>query len=74
MLLLRGHLISTEKHGISLLTLFRNAAAFEFSLIVVADRAGYVFGSFNTEAWKMRPHYFGTGESFVFQLQVNGAK
>mmetsp|Transcript_7726 Transcript_7726/g.21997 ORF Transcript_7726/g.21997 Transcript_7726/m.21997 type:complete len:601 (+) Transcript_7726:324-2126(+) len=60
---------STERHGISLHTLFRSAARWAYTILVVKDGAGYVFGSFCTEAWKMNPRYFGTGECFVFQLQ-----
>mmetsp|Transcript_38905 Transcript_38905/g.92155 ORF Transcript_38905/g.92155 Transcript_38905/m.92155 type:complete len:580 (+) Transcript_38905:316-2055(+) len=62
-------LYSTERHGISMQTLFRRAASSSFTVLVICDGAGYVFGSFCTEPWKMSPRYFGTGESFVFQLQ-----
>ena len=39
-------------------------------MLVVRDRGGAVFGCFTAEAWRVAPRYYGTGESFVFQLQV----
>eukprot|EP00193_Tetraselmis_chui_P007597 CAMPEP_0177765122 /NCGR_PEP_ID=MMETSP0491_2-20121128/7820_1 /TAXON_ID=63592 /ORGANISM="Tetraselmis chuii, Strain PLY429" /LENGTH=578 /DNA_ID=CAMNT_0019281443 /DNA_START=100 /DNA_END=1838 /DNA_ORIENTATION=- len=60
---------STEQHGISLHTLYRKAASFSHTFLVIQDGAGYVFGSYNTEAWRMSARYYGTGESFVFQIQ-----
>jgi hypothetical protein len=63
---------STEQHGISLHTLYRKAASFSHTFLVIQDGAGYVFGSYNTEAWRMSARYYGTGESFVFQIQVSG--
>jgi hypothetical protein len=32
--------------------------------------AGYVFGTYTSEGWKVAPRYYGSGESFVFQLEV----
>ena len=39
-------------------------------VLVVRDRGSAVFGCFTAEAWRVAPRYYGTGESFVFQLQV----
>jgi len=39
-------------------------------VLVVRDRRGAVFGCFAAEAWRVAPRYYGTGESFVFQLQA----
>ena len=39
-------------------------------VLVVRDRGGAVFGCFTAEAWRVAPRYYGTGESFVFKLQV----
>ncbi len=39
-------------------------------VLVVRDRRGAVFGCFTAEAWRVAPRYYGTGESFVFQLQA----
>lgn len=63
---------SRQVHGISLATLYRNAARAaggSASLLVLRDSGGYVFGCFATEPWHMAPRFYGTGETFVFQLQ-----
>lgn len=35
-------------------------------------RAGYVFGCYTPEGWHVAPRFYGSGESFVFQLEVSG--
>eukprot|EP01025_Chloroclados_australasicus_P013409 TRINITY_DN1631_c0_g1_i1.p1 TRINITY_DN1631_c0_g1~~TRINITY_DN1631_c0_g1_i1.p1 ORF type:complete len:546 (+),score=55.68 TRINITY_DN1631_c0_g1_i1:80-1639(+) len=61
---------STARHGISLQTLYRrSASARPPTILVVRDSAGYIFGCFTSEQWKVHPRYYGTGETFVFQLQ-----
>lgn len=40
------------------------------SILVIRDSGRHVFGSFSSEGWKVAPRYYGTGESFVFQIQV----
>lgn len=62
-------LYSSVKHGISLQTLYRKAAGKHPSVLVMRDRKGYLFGCFVTEGWKAASKYFGTGETFVFQLE-----
>jgi hypothetical protein len=37
-------------------------------VLLVRDGGGYVFGAFCPEAWRPSPRFFGTGETFVFQL------
>eukprot|EP00775_Hariotina_reticulata_P009710 gene9710-9869_t len=66
-------LYSTARHGISLTTLYRRAAGRSPSVLLVRDIAGYVFGAYCTEPWRPAPRFFGTGESFVFQLEVRSA-
>jgi TLD len=63
-------LYSSVRHGISLHTLYRKAAGFAPAVLVVRDTAGYVFGCYSSESWKVAPRYYGTGETFVFQIQV----
>lgn len=48
----------------------RNGAKCGPSILVIRDRAGHVFGCFCAEPWRVAPRYYGTGESFVFQIQV----
>lgn len=65
-------LYSTEKHGISLQTLYRRSVNAP-TLLVVRDAAGFVFGAFTTEGWHVATRFYGTGETFVFQLQPHRA-
>jgi len=66
-------LYSTWRDGISLGTLLRMPDRIKQperspGILVVKDSNGYVFGGFTTEAWRVSSRYFGTGESFVFQV------
>jgi hypothetical protein len=47
---------------------YRRAAGQAATVLLVRDTGGYVFGAFCPEAWKPSPRFFGTGETFVFQL------
>lgn len=40
------------------------------TLLVIRDSAGHIFGSFTSEGWRVATRFYGTGETFVFQLQV----
>lgn len=61
-------LYSTDRHGISLQTLYRRAVASP-SLLFIKDTKGFVFGAFTSEGWRLGTRFFGTGETFVFQLR-----
>lgn len=63
-------LYSTDKHGFSLQTLYRKAAGIVPTVMVIQDGSDFVFGCYCSEAWKMGPRFYGTGETFVFQLEV----
>lgn len=60
---------STLRHGVSLSTLYRKAQGKQPCLLVIDDAAGYVFGAFLSEAVHVSPRYYGTGETFLFQLK-----
>ena len=62
---------STNKHGISLQTLYRKAAGVVPTILLVKDSSDFIFGGYCSEAWKMGPRFYGTGETFVFQLEVH---
>lgn len=66
-------LYSTARHGYSLQSLYRRAAGFAPTILVIKDPAEHIFGSYCSEPWKIAPRFYGTGESFVFQLEVRGA-
>ena len=49
---------------------FRRAPESGASVLVVRDTQQHVFGCFTSESWRVAPRYYGTGESFIFQIQV----
>lgn len=62
-------LYGTAIHGFSLKSLFRRAANFAPSILIIKDAAEHIFGAYCSEAWKVAPRFYGTGESFVFELE-----
>jgi len=66
-------LYSSEGHGISLVTFLSKLRNKQTTLLVIRDGAGYVFGAYCSEAWKAdsKNKYYGTGESFLFNLFPN---
>jgi hypothetical protein len=60
---------SSDKHGFSLHTLYRQALKNEGpSILIIADTMGGLFGCFAPATWKASLHPFGTGEAFLFRL------
>ena len=66
---------STARDGTSLKTFFRKSDKLSPTVLVIRDDAGYVFGCFAPESWMtagssnyQKNKYYGTGETFVFQL------
>ncbi|KAL1431333.1 hypothetical protein MTO96_014347 [Rhipicephalus appendiculatus] len=58
---------STLKHGFSLKTLYREMLKIESPiLLTVLDTEGAVFGVLTSCSLRMREHFYGTGESFLF--------
>lgn len=64
-----GLAYSTKRDGISLQTLYRRVRGDAPTILVVEDSDGYLFGVFASEAWKVHERFYGTGETFVFQLK-----
>ncbi|XP_041418839.1 nuclear receptor coactivator 7 isoform X2 [Xenopus laevis] len=62
------HLVySTQEHGTSLKTLYRNLAPVDSPvLLVVKDMDNQVFGAYATHPFRLSDHYYGTGETFLF--------
>ena len=60
---------STTRHGISLSTLYRRSTGHTPTLVVIRDSAGFVFGCYSEDGWRSTPRFYGTGETFVFQLE-----
>ena len=48
--------------------LFTGDRQCEESVLLVRTKDGESFGAFTTEHWRVSPRYYGTGESFVFQM------
>lgn len=61
---------STARDGISLATMMRKAEKVAPSLLLVRDAGGAVFGAYVTDAWRYAPRFYGTGESYVFQVSL----
>ncbi|KAM4772099.1 nuclear receptor coactivator 7 [Rhinophrynus dorsalis] len=58
---------STQKHGTSLKTLYRNLAAVDSPvLLVVKDMDNQVFGAYASHPFRLSDHYYGTGETFLY--------
>jgi len=66
-------LYSTDKHGFSLQSLYRKAAGISPTVLLIKDGADFIFGAYCSEAWKMGSRFYGTGETFVFQLEVRAS-
>lgn len=63
-------LYSTERHGISMQTMLRKAHSYSPTILVIKDSSDFIFGCYCSEAWKTTRRFYGTGETFVFQLEV----
>lgn len=60
---------STEKHGTSLKTLYRNLADVDSPvLLVIKDMDSQIFGAFSTHPFRVSEHCYGTGETFLFSF------
>jgi hypothetical protein len=64
---------SLEQHGVSLATLYARSKAFNSPqagyVVVVRDRGDHVFGAYLTDYPHVHPHYYGTGECFLFKFK-----
>lgn len=64
---------SLEQHGVSLATLYARSKAYRTPqagyVVIVRDRGGHVFGGYLTEYPHVHPHYYGTGECFLFKFK-----
>uniref|UniRef100_A0A1A7Z6D4 Nuclear receptor coactivator 7 n=1 Tax=Iconisemion striatum TaxID=60296 RepID=A0A1A7Z6D4_9TELE len=60
---------STEKHGTSLKTLYRNLADVDSPvLLLIKDMGDQIFGAFSTHPFRVSEHFYGTGETFLFSF------
>ncbi|KKY16368.1 putative oxidation resistance protein 1 [Diplodia seriata] len=65
---------SLEQDGVSLATLYKNCEELRGKrggyVLVVRDGGGGVFGAYLTDAPHPNPHFFGTGECFLWRAHV----
>lgn len=59
-------LYSTDRHGISLATLYKKVKGRGACLVIVEDQDGFFFGGFLPDALEPKKNYYGTGEAFLF--------
>lgn len=64
-------LYSLKKHGASLKTIFERCRGSDYSILLVKDSNGAVFGGFASTQWKNRgTNYYGSGECFLFTFKT----
>ena len=63
---------SLNQHGVSLATLYARCKAFNSPqagfVVIVKDREGNIFGAYLSDYPHVYPHYYGTGECFLFKF------
>lgn len=62
-------LYSMDQHGISLNTLYQNAANRGPALLVIKESSGRLFGGFVTEPFEPRNGFYGTGQCFLWRQE-----
>ncbi|MCJ1471689.1 oxidation resistance protein 1 [Lambiella insularis] len=65
---------SVEQNGVSLGTLYKECAEYKGRhngfVIVIRDGVGGIFGAFLTDPPHISPHYYGTGECFLWRASL----
>lgn len=65
-------LYSTMHDGASLKTLYYRCKRHVGGVVLlIRDTRGAVFGCYVSEPWRMSPHYYGNGETFVWSVVDN---
>jgi len=49
-------------------TFYNNTRHRDNTVIIIQDMKDTIFGAYCCEEWKMKSHFYGTGESFVFKF------
>lgn len=64
---------SLDQHGVSLATLYSRSRSFNSPqagfVVIVKDRQENVFGAYLSDYPHVHPHYYGTGECFLFKFK-----
>ena len=63
-------LYSLKRHGATMISMFERCRGHRFTLLLVVDSEGTVFGGVGSEEWRNhRDRYFGSGESWLFTFK-----
>ena len=60
---------SMNRDGVSMLSFFEKCRSCTYTLLVVQDFEGHVFGGFCNEPWKISSTFYGTGENFLYTFK-----
>lgn len=60
---------ATYRDGYSHHNFFDKCNEHEYSILVVKDRVGFVFGAFCAEEWIDQTNFYGNGDAFVFTFR-----
>lgn len=60
---------SINRDGDSVGTFFEKCKDWKYTLIVVKESKGWIFGGFCSEKWRSSLKFYGTGESFLFTFK-----
>jgi hypothetical protein len=64
---------SMERDGAHLPTLLSKVRTSKHTIFGVETKSGHVFGAFCSSHWRVRPSWFGSGESFLWRLKASRA-
>lgn len=60
---------SINRDGVSVGTFFEKCRFYRYTLLVIKDTNGWIFGGFCCETWKTSIKFYGTGESFLYTFK-----
>ena len=60
---------SVNRDGVSVGTFFEKCRDWRYTLLVIKDTQGFIFGGFCCEVWKQSSKFYGTGESFIYTFK-----
>eukprot|EP00347_Sterkiella_histriomuscorum_P023518 403334335 len=60
---------SINRDGDSVGTFFEKCKYWKYTLLVIKDTNGWIFGGFCSEPWKSTTKFYGTGENFLFTFK-----
>ena len=61
-------LFSINKDGVSFHTFYGNLKDRDNTVILIRDQKMKIFGAYMSEAWHKSLHFYGMGESFIFNF------